>query len=208
MLPRMMTRLLLTAFALFPVLAHAQAITDAETAAVGKRFAAEIKCDTKDLNRAWCAVPKAGSQAFEAPATVTTYLGLSTEVPDGAGIVDALLKTTSVSALHLGPTTARLTSLKPSNEDEKKQMLPILMALANALKNGSKDPIAISADLGGYLDGERAKAGRALTVGPKGADYMAMLPSKLYRVGAVYVGVERSKGGHFVSVFPIVPLKR
>ncbi len=207
----MFTRTVMTAVAaicLAPSWALAQGITDAESADVGKRFAAEIKCDGKDLERAWCPVTKAGSQAFQAPATVTTFLGLSAEIPDGQPVVAALLKTTSVSALHLGPTTARLTSLRPSNEDEKKQMLPVLMALANALKNNTKDPIAISTDLGGYLDGERAKPGRPLSIGKQSADYMALVPSRLYRVGNVYVGVERAKGGHFISVFPIVPLKR
>jgi hypothetical protein len=183
-------------------------LTDDAVGAIAKRFAASIKCDakSKDLQRAWCAVTKVDKAAFKAPRATTTMLGLSVELPDGAEVNTQLLDTTSVSALHLGASAVRLTSLKPSNEQEKKDMLPVLFDIAGALKMDGK-AVGVTKDLGGFLDGERAKPGYPMTAAGKAMEYTGKLPSRLYQVGAVYVVVESAPKGYYVSVFPAVPLK-
>ena len=177
----------------------------ADDGALAARFAAEIKCEpgARDLQRGWCAVTKIGKAPFAAPTTATTYLGLSMELRDGAKVAPSLLDTTQPAALHVGPSGVRLTSLKPSNEEEKKEMLALVFAIAKALKDGASDPLPASAGLKGYLDGERKKT--AYAVKPSG-EYQGKLPSRIYKSGNVFVVVEQGTGGVFVNVFPAIPL--
>ena len=182
-------------------------LTDASVAAIAKRFAASIKCGAKDKDpqRAWCAVTKVDKAAFKAPKETSTLLGLSVELPDDADVNTQLLGTTSVSALHLGSATAKLTSLKPSNEQEAKDMVPVLFDIAGALKMDGKS-IGVTKDLNDYLTSERAKPGNPMKAAGKSMEYTAKLPSRLYQVGNAYVVIESAAKGYFVSVFPAVPL--
>ena len=132
-------------------------------------------------------------------------LGLSVELPEGADVNGQLLGTTTVSALHLGSAAIKLTSLKPSNEQEAKDMLPVLFDIAAALKMDGKS-IGVTKDLNDFLTSERAKPGNPLKAAGKSMEYTAKLPSRLYQVGNVYVVIESAAKGNFVSVFPAVPL--
>lgn len=178
-----------------------------------KRFSQDIQCEAgkRDVNRHWCAVTRIGKDDFSLPKETTTYLGLSVPLKPGDAVRAAVLGRTSVSALHVGPGGARLTSLKASNPQEEQEMLPVLVAIGVTLKGESKEPIAVSAGLWGFLKGEQSKPGYPLKVEKTSADYAGKLPSTLYRVstqsGAVYVVVETATDGTFVSVFPIVELK-
>ena len=182
-------------------------LTDASIAAIAKRFSASIKCGAKekDPQRAWCAVTKVDKAAFKEPKDTTTLLGLSVELPEGADVNTQLLGTTTVSALHLGAAAVKLTSLKPSNEQEAKDMLPVLFDIAAALKLDGK-AIGVTKDLNDYLTGERATPGNPMKAAGKSMEYTAKLPSRLYQVGNVFVVVESAAKGNFVSVFPNVPL--
>lgn len=178
-----------------------------------KRFSQDIQCEAgkRDVNRHWCAVTRIGKDDFALPKETTTYLGLSVPLKPGDPVRASVLGRTSVSALHLGPGGARLTSLKASNPQEEQEMLPVLIAIGVTLKGESKAPIAVSSGLWGFLKGEQGKPGYPLKPDKTSADYTGKLPSTLYRVntqsGAVYVVVETAPDGNFVSVFPIVDLK-
>ncbi len=200
--------LVLTLLVAVPTLARAEGpLTDAKVGEIAKRFGASIKCDpkSKDLQRAWCPVTRLDSAAFKAPAQTSTLLGLSVELPDGGAVNGQLLETTSVSALHLGAAAVRLTSLKPSNEQEKKDMLPVLFDIAGALKMDGKQ-IKVPRDLDGFLTSERAKPGYPMTATGRAMEYTGKLPARLYQVGNAFVVIESAPKGYYVSVFPAVPL--
>lgn len=200
---------LCAALLLLPCTALAEGpLTDTVASAIAKRFAAEIKCDakSKDVQRAWCAVTQIDKSKLVAPKDTTTWLGLSMELPESGEVKSQLLGTTTVSALHLGATSVRLTTLKPSNEQEKQDMLPVLMDLALALKTGGQ-AVSVKKDLNDFLSSERAKPGYPFAAAGKGVEYQGKLPSRLYQVKNVYVAIESAPKGFFVSVFPAVPLQ-
>jgi len=207
--PTLLSLCLLTAA---PSLTHAAQGSGASELA--QRFAHALDCGPgkRDLNRHWCPVTRIGKDSFATPAQTTTYLGLSVTLRPNDEVRKAVLEHTEVAALHLGPTGVRLTSLRPSNEQEKQDMLPILLSIGNALKSGSSDSIAMSAGLNGFLTGESKKPGYPLRVGKDSAEYTGKLPAQIYRVQVqaglfAYVVVETAPDGRFVSIFPVVPLK-
>jgi hypothetical protein len=171
-------------------------------AKIKAQFQSAFKCNagSSDLNRHWCPVGQIGNEPFSAPASVTTLLGVTMEVRDGAAVGQDMLKTTSLSAMHLGAKNVRVTSLKPSNADEQKELAEAVFNVGKALK-GQAGEIAISKSLAGYLDQERRHAGYPLTVTKNFAGYVAKLPSRIYRSGHTYVVLEKAAGGAFVSVF-------
>lgn len=205
---RLVRSLLCSALLLFP-LAAPRAETGPELPA---RFAQELRCEAgqRDLNRHWCAVTRIGKDELAVPKQTTTYLGLTVPLKPGDAIKRTVLERTSVVALHLGPTSARLTSLKASNPQEEKEMLPVLVAIGLALKGESQAPIPVSAGLWGFLKSEQQQPGYRLKTTKTSAEYAGKLPSTIYRVntaaGAVYVVVETAPDGQFVSVFPVVEL--
>lgn len=206
---RPVSSLLCAALTLFP-LAALSAEVGPELAA---RFSQELRCEAgqRDVNRHWCAVTRIGKDEFAAPKQTTTYLGLTVPLKPGDSIRPTVLERTAVVALHLGPTSARLTSLKASNPQEEKEMLPVLIAIGLALKGESQAPIPVSAGLWGFLRSEQQQPGYRLKTQKTSAEYAGKLPSAVYRVnttaGGVYVVVETAPDGQFVSVFPVVELK-
>lgn len=206
---RLALSLLFSAVTLLPLAAWSGEVTTELPA----RFGKEIQCEAgqRDVNRHWCAVTRIGKDEFSAPKELTTYLGLTVPLKPDEAVRPAVLGRTAVVALHLGPSSARLTSLKASNPQEEKEMLPVLLAIGVTLKGVSKAPIPVSEGLWGYLQSEQRKPGYPLEASKTSAKYAANLPSSIYRVntqaGAVYVVVETARDGQFVSVFPIVELK-
>ena len=182
--------------------------TNAEQASrIIERFRKELKCDAKDAKspyRAWCAVAAPGDKQLKLPATLTTYVGIAAEIHDGEPLPKVLDATTEPAALHLGPKTAIVSYLKPSNDAESKALMPVVFAIGNALKEGVTTPLPLPKDLVTFLDGERAKPGHALsTVGNIG-HFNGKLPAEIRRVGNVYVVIETVDKGGFVSLIPVV----
>ncbi len=174
------------------------------SAAVVKKFAAELKCDaaSSDVLRSWCAVTKLGAQPFVPPKALTTYVGMTTALVPGAGVRDSLLSKLSMAALHLGPGTVRLTGIKPDNEDEKRQMLDATIRVSAVLK-GKASSVDIDPGLADYLKSQQAKPGYKLEPGARSAKFTGQIPSEIFQVGEVYVVLEYATDGVFVNIFPI-----
>jgi len=172
---------------------------------LAKRFGAAIKCGPgdRDVLRSWCAVPKIGDGKLTLPKAPTTYFGLTMIVRPGDDIRKAALQQLSPSALHLGPDGARLTGIKPDNEDERKQILDAAMSTATVLK-GEATAVQVPAGLAGYLDSQRAKPRHKI----EGNTFTAEIPARIYQVGNVYVVIESAADGVYVNVYPIAPIER
>src|SRR5262249_37426268 len=155
-----------------------------------------IKCGPgdRDLQRAWCAVVRAGKEAPKLPAAPVTYFGLTVALKPGDDVKTALLGALSPSALHLGPTGARLTGLKPDNEQEKRERLEGGMRASMVLR-GEKSSVAVPAGLAGYLDSQRAKPMHPLTVRGNGAEFIGNLPARLLASDKAWVAIEQASDG-------------
>jgi hypothetical protein len=182
---------------------------DGVVADVTKRFAAAIKCGPgdRDLQRAWCSVARAGKEAPKLPATPVTYFGLTVALKPGDDVKTALLGALSPSALHLGPSGARLTGLKPDNEQEKRELLEAGMSASIVLK-GEKASVVVPKGLAGYLDSQRAKPMHPVTVRGTGADFTGNLPARLLASDKAWVVIEQATDGVWVNVYPIAPIER
>ena len=183
-------------------------LTDAAVNAISARFATTLTCDpkSKDLDRGWCPVAHLAQAKYLPVKAPNSALGLSMELPDEGELRRLLLDTTSLSALHLARGTARVTSLKPSSEQEKADLLPVLYDVALALK-GMGQSVSVTRDLNAFLSTERAKAGYPLKAAGKSMEYAGKLPARLYQLKNAFVVIESAPSGYFVSVFPAVPLK-
>jgi hypothetical protein len=202
-----------------PGIAAAEPLNDATVNDVAKRFAAELKCSGPAdespgyLNRHWCPVAKvASSGAFKAPAERRTLLGLSMAVRKNDSIVKSALATTDLAILTVGPEGVLLTSLKPSNEQEKQSLGKVVVSLAFVVKGKSKT-VDVPADLQDYLNSFASKPLHPLEPLPAGAQYSGKIPSRIYHLtgtlsGESYVVIEQAPDGVFVNLFPITPRAR
>lgn len=186
------------------------ATSAAEFGKIAARFNSELKCgdavkksDPPNPMRVWCAVGQTGNAPLVVPKDITTFVGIAAEVHDGKPLSSVLGETTSPAALHLGPKTAIVTYIKPSNDEEAKQLVPVVMEIGTALKDGMKQPLTLPKDLVSFLAGERLKPGHDLTFSGQKATFAGKLPAEIRRVGEVYVVIELAEGGGFVSLLPI-----
>src|SRR5262245_2631305 len=126
-----MVRLAVVLVFALSVPARADGLDDA-AADVVKRFAAELDCAnaSKDPLRAWCAVLTIGKERYAPPPDVTTFVGVSVALRVGAKVRQALLDSVTLSALHLGPKSARVTSVRPSSEAEKQDLAKVVFSVA------------------------------------------------------------------------------
>jgi hypothetical protein len=206
---------ILAAVAFVAGAARAEAPTSLDDAvsSVSKRIAAAVKCGRgdRDPHRTWCAVTRVGGgrgDPLALPKAPTTYFGVTVALHPGEDVREAFLKWLSPSALHLGPDGARLTAIRGDNDDERKQLLDAAMSAALVLK-GEATTVTLPKGLADYLDGQRAKPLRPLTLrGPTAGDFTGQIPARLLRSGDVYVVVEPAADGIFVNVYPIAPIAR
>ncbi len=187
-----------------------QAVADA-----AKIFSTEIQCgpNSQDVWRNWCPITLLGKTAFSAPATPTTLVGISMSLHQNAKVIPALQQTTDLAVLTLSSNSAKVTDLRPSNEQEKQDLIQVMMALSNSLKGMTKkDPIPVTSGLADFLKGEKSKPGNSYKVEKNSAVYSAKLPTRLYKVtspvyGDAYVAVEQAADGLAISIFPTVGYK-
>jgi hypothetical protein len=190
-------------------------VGDATVASVARRFAAELKCGpaSKDPHRGWCPVGGLDKAGFSAPAQAQVLLGLTVELADGAKVPASLLEHVRLGVLSVGPSSARITDLRPSNKDEEKELAGVIFELGKALKGQDKAAvIPVSKGLAGYLQGEGRKPGRPLRTGAGGAHFTGQIPARLYRLtgqpyGDAYVVVEQAPNGIFVSIYPALAFR-
>lgn len=177
---------------------------------LAEKFSAELDCSpaSKHPHRSWCPVTLLTKSDFKEASGASSYLGLSMELKATDKVVPAIMKTTHIAVLHIDPDFVRVTSLKPSNEKEKQQLLPILMSLAATLKGMSKSgTLQVPKGLYGFLQSERKKRGHKLSGKQSFRSFRAKLPSTIYQVkdpraGDVYVVVESASDGFFINIFP------
>jgi hypothetical protein len=186
-------------------------VSHAEATALAKRFSAEIDCarDSRDVQRAWCAVHAVPTSSYTAPKDPQTLLGISMELRPEGPVGAALLATTSLSVIHLQPGGVRMHALTPSNEEEKTELGGVVMELAFVLK-GKANEVRVTGGLDGFLQSEAKKPVYPVGKSADGAGYLGKLPSRIYRIGGQPYGeglvvFERAPSGWFVSVFPGVP---
>ncbi len=187
-----------------------QAVADAV-----KSFSAEIQCgpNSQDVWRLWCPVTLLGKTAFSAPSAPTTLVGISMSLHQNAKVIPALQQTTDLAVLTLSSGSAKVTDLRPSNEQEKQELIQVLMSLSTSLKGMSKkDPIPVTSGLADFLKGENSKSGNSYKVDKNSAVYSAKLPTRIYKVpnpvyGDAYVAVEQAADGLAISIFPTVGYK-
>jgi hypothetical protein len=132
-------------------------------------------------------------------------IGLNVEVADDADVNAHMMAGTSIAALHLGGTTAKMTSLRPTNRQEAIDSVPVLLDAADALLQGGKS-VRVTQVLNDFLTSERAKPGAPMKAVGKSMEFAGKFPSRLYQIGTVYVVIEGSENSAIVSVFPSVPL--
>lgn len=143
---------------------------------------------------------------------ITSYFGISVPLfKNEKNLKKAFLDRTELAILHLGPKTAKVTTLTPSSPKESQQLVSVLMQVAIILKTGNKQSIEVFPDLAAALTTEQTKTLYPLTIKEQFASFQAKLPTSLYCVqspsGLIYVsiGTDGNKGWH-VSVFPAVPM--
>jgi hypothetical protein len=175
---------------------------------VTKRFTAAIKCGPgdRDLQRAWCAVTRAGREAPKLPSVPTTYFGLTAVLPKGRSVTMALRKSVTPAALHLGPGGARISGLEPDG-GEGLQLSETVASAAKVLRGESK-AVVVPRRLAEYLDSQRAGPMHPVTVRGNGADFTGALPSRLLASHLAWVVVEQTSDEMTVNVFPIAPIER
>jgi len=73
---------------------------------------------------------------------------------------------------------------------------------------GEKQSVVIPKGLAGYLDAQRAKPMRKLTVRGNGGDFTGEVPARLYAADRAWVVIEQASDGVYVNVYPIAPIER
>jgi hypothetical protein len=197
--------------AIAPRAARAEPVSDSVMKDLAHRFASELDCASgKDLNRHWCPVAKIDqSGAFQAPPARRTFLGLSMALRKGGPVVRAALDTTDLAVLTIGPDGVLVTSLKPSNDAEKKSLGPVVLSLGMVSK-GRATTVDVSPDLRDYLGTFARKPLHAIKPLAAGASYDAAAPSRIFHVtgtlsGEAYVVIEGFGNDAIVSLFPVAP---
>jgi hypothetical protein len=196
--------------------ALADPLTDAAVQDVAKRFSTELICagpaqqSAGYLNRHWCPVTKiATSGPFSAPAGRRTLLGLSMAVRPGDSVIHAAMGTTDLAILTVGPQGVLLTTLKPSNDQERASLGKVVGSLAMVVK-GKTTTVDVPADLQGYLKSFDSKPLHPIKPLAAGGEYTAKIPARIYHItgtlsGESYVVLEQAPDGLFVNLFPITP---
>lgn len=188
---------------------------DAPDADLARRFAKDLQCDSgRDAQRQFCSVARIGLDDFATPKEVTSYLGLSVQLRPDQTARQAVGEEAELTALHIGPGSARVSTVSPSDDDETQQINKVMATLSSVLKGspGGRDVIPISADFLDFLKQERKTRGYPLQIDKRHARFSAQIPTRVYRVTQpggqqVYVVVQADKsapGAAFVSVYPVV----
>lgn len=179
---------------------------------VKEAFTEALDCSegSSDLYRNWCPVTELGENPFGPPESKTSYLGFSMVFDPNSTISSSSLDTTSLSILHLDSTSALITDITPSNDEESKNLAAVIFNLAGAIKESSLKAFPVSADLYDYImsdQGTRMAYPITLSNDGTSAAYNASLPSELYSTPSGYVAIEDNGDGRaYVSVFSLAPL--
>jgi hypothetical protein len=188
------------------------AVSDATVADLAKRFDTELECakpeDTRKVgtrvHRYWCPMAALPKATFAAPKARRTLLGVAIALRKGTAVVDAILGSTDLAVLAVGPEGALVTSLTPSDEKEKQELGRVVFSLGLVLK-GKAQAVEIPADLAGFLKSFDAKPLHPVKAGA----YEAKLPSRIYSVkgsfGEGFVVIEQAPEGARVNLFPVAP---
>jgi hypothetical protein len=183
------------------------------------RLSAELDCKptTSDVLRAFCPAALVVGAGYQAPAEASTFLGISAAIPAGASVRATLQQNLSVSALALGGGKVLVQEIRPENDNERQQMLAVVIAMVGILKGkGGPATIGVAPDLAGFLNSLKGKvlaSGHPVTQSGLGASFSAHNPSRIYKVsdpraGDVYVVVEQtSDGGAWINLFPVRPFQ-
>lgn len=159
--------------------------------------------------RVWCiaATGWATGTAAALPEGDATMPGLTVELEDGKPVGSALTDKVTFSALALHPADgkemAKITMVKPENDQEAKMTMEAVAALALVFK-GKAPTAKLPAELGGYLATLPAKADYELTRGDHGWGWKGASTAELRKVGDNWVAIETpSKGatGIWVTIF-------
>lgn len=194
------------------------------TQSVKEEFAASLDCgpDTVDFDREWCAVTQIGESdvPFTVPTKNKVYVGFSVPFVKGQTLIEALPSMT-VSALHIGPDSARLHDMIAETDAEEEDLLFMIVGISTTLKNMGTKPDTIMVPTSFYtLVQEYAEEPFALTYDETGGKYPSGMPAMIYRVsngeqGDVYVVIEtpvdlqkylNGDSGVYVSIYPIIDI--
>jgi len=159
--------------------------------------------------RVWCiaATGWATGTAAALPDGDATLPGLTVELEDGKPVGDALTNKVTFSALALHPADgkemAKITMVKPENDQEAQMTMEAVAALALVFK-GKAPAAKLPQGLAGYLSTLPAKADYELTKGDHGWGWTGASTAELRKVGENWVAIETpTKGatGIWVTLF-------
>ncbi len=159
--------------------------------------------------RVWCiaATGWASGTAAALPDGDATMPGLTVELEDAKPVGDALTNKVTFSALALhaadGKQMAKITMVKPENDQEAQMTMEAVAALALVFK-GKAPAAKLPPALAGYLSTLPAKADYELTRGDHGWSWTGASTAELRKVGENWVAIEtptEGATGIWVTIF-------
>ena len=166
---------------------------------------------SQDPDRAWCPVTKAGRGPFKPSPTTLVRLGLTLAVLPGQDPKTAMEGSTTLSALYIGSSGAKIVDIKPTSDDERQALIAVVMSISATLKGVQPSGVLAKHELASYLRGDRSDL-HALTVDADGASFDGMANRAIVEhldglpCGAAWVVLETSPDRSLVSVFPDVEI--
>lgn len=175
---------------------------------VASRIASELDCAEDPVAYLCPAIPIDRALPFTPPEAEEVMLGITVVLRNSQTIRRSALASARLSVVRIGPVSIQVNAAAPQSDAEREEMAAVVGQLGQALK-GSMDVIGTTPELEAWLAEPPSQPSFPLELDEHGGHFVAALPGRIFelpreRASSVYVIVEATRGGTFLTMVPLV----